>query len=120
MRVNQSRNDCNVLYLSTVPRPKGLTICLKTAARDHGAMTKAENRAAAKAYHRQKMREMAQAIRKDRVDADLVELDRLRRYLIFKSESGEPRETLLSAIDDYVEALTGDRRALHGQNSSIG
>jgi hypothetical protein len=42
------------------------------------------------------------------------------RYLIFKSESGGPREALLSAIDDYVEALTGDRRKLHDRGSSIG
>jgi hypothetical protein len=83
-------------------------------------MTKAENRAAARAYPQQKLREMAEEIRRDRVNADLVELDRLLCYLIFKSESGGPREALLSAIDDYVEALTGDRRALHGQNSSIG
>jgi hypothetical protein len=84
-------------------------------------MTKAENRASARAYHQQKLREMAQEIHRARVDADLVELDRLRRYLIFKSESGGPREALLSAIDDYVEALTGDRSELHDQgHSSIG
>jgi hypothetical protein len=83
-------------------------------------MTKAENRNAARAYHQQKMRDMADYIHKNRVNADLAELNRLRRYLIFKTESGGPREALLSAIDDYVEALTDDRRRLHGQNSSIG
>lgn len=83
-------------------------------------MTKAENRAAARAYREQKLREMAQEIQQARVDADLVELDRLRRYLTYKSESGGPREALLSAIDDYVEALTGDRRTLHGQGHGIG
>jgi hypothetical protein len=83
-------------------------------------MTEAENRAAARAYRQQKLHEMAQEIHKDRVNADLIELDRLRRYLLFKSASGGPRETLLSAIDDYVEALTGDWRALHGQGHSIG
>jgi hypothetical protein len=86
-----------------------------------GGMTKAENRAAARAYRQQKMREMAQRIRDERAAADLVELDRLRRYLIFKSESERPREPLLSAIDDYVEALTGDRNKLHDHgHSSIG
>jgi hypothetical protein len=60
---------------------------------------------------------MAREVHKDRVNADLAELDKLRRYLISKSESGGLREELLAAIDDYVEALTGDRRALHGQNS---
>jgi hypothetical protein len=83
-------------------------------------MTKAENKAAARAYRQQKMREMAQQVHQERVNADLVELDRLRRYLIFKSESGGPREALPSAIDDYVEALTGDRRALHSESSGIG
>jgi uncharacterized protein YcgI (DUF1989 family) len=83
-------------------------------------MTKAENRAAARAYHQQKLREMAQAIHKERVNADLVELERVRRYLIFKSETGRPRDALLSAIDDYVEALTGDRNGLHERHSSIG
>ena len=83
-------------------------------------MTKPENRAAARAYRGQKLRELAQEIHKARVAADLAELDRLRRYLIFKSESGGPREALLSAIDDYVEALTGDRSKLHERHSSIG
>jgi hypothetical protein len=83
-------------------------------------MTKAENRAAARAYQQQKLQDMAREVQKQRVNADLAELDKLRRYLIFKSETGGPREELLAAIDDYAEALTGDRRALHGQNSSIG
>jgi len=78
-------------------------------------MTKAENRAAARAYQQQKLREMAQQVQQERINADLVELDRLRNYLIFKSKTGCPSEALRSAIDDYVEALTGDRRALHGQ-----
>jgi hypothetical protein len=44
----------------------------------------------------------------------LTELDKLRHYLLFKSETCGPREALLAAIDDYAEALTGDQRALHG------
>jgi hypothetical protein len=84
-------------------------------------MTKAENRAAARAYQQQRMRELAQQIQSERAASDLAELDKLRRYLIFKSESGGPREALLAAIDDYVEALTGDRSKLHEHgHSSIG
>jgi hypothetical protein len=30
------------------------------------------------------------------------------------------RRDLIDAIDDYVGKLTGDRRALHAQNHSIG
>jgi hypothetical protein len=82
-------------------------------------MTKA--RAAARAYHRQKMQDLAREIHQQRVDADPDELDKLRRYLIFGGQSGGPREALHSAIDDYVEALTGDRARLHDHgHSSIG
>jgi uncharacterized membrane protein len=83
-------------------------------------MTKAENRAAAKAYHRERMqrhREEAHAIA---VAADLEELRRIRHYLIFHTKGREPARELLDAIDDYVEKLTGDRRTLHGHNHSIG
>ena len=72
-------------------------------------MTKAENRAAAKAYRQQKLQEMADRIRTERIDADLAELGRLRQYLIFESQMNAAREPLITAIDDYVEALTGDR-----------
>jgi len=36
------------------------------------------------------------------------------------TETGGPREALLSAIDDYVEAITGDRNGLHERHGSIG
>ena len=36
------------------------------------------------------------------------------------STAGGPREALLSAIDDFVEALTGDRSKLHDHGHSIG
>jgi hypothetical protein len=83
-------------------------------------MTKAENRAAAKVYHRERMqrdREEAHAIA---VAANIEELRRLRHYLIFNTKAGVPHHDLTKAIDDYVEKLTGDRRTLHGQNHSIG
>jgi hypothetical protein len=83
-------------------------------------MTKAENRAAARAYRQQKLQEMAQSIRADRVRADLAALDELRQYLIFKCQTAGPRDRLIAAIDDYVEAVTGDRTALHARSSSAG
>jgi hypothetical protein len=46
-------------------------------------MTKVENRAAAKAYHQERMRKLDEKAEAERIKADLAELDRLRRYLIF-------------------------------------
>lgn len=46
-------------------------------------MTKAENRAAAKAYHQERMRKLDEEARAADVAADLVELGRFRRNLIF-------------------------------------
>jgi hypothetical protein len=83
-------------------------------------MTKTENRAAAKAYHQERIqrhREEAHAIA---VAADLEELRRLRHYLIFEKKAGVPHHDLTKAIDDYVDRLTGDRRTLHAPNHSIG
>jgi hypothetical protein len=83
-------------------------------------MTKTENRAAAKAYHQERMqrhREEAHAIA---AAADLEELARIRHYLIFKTKVRIPYQDLTRAIDDYVEKLTGDRTALHAPHHSIG
>ncbi|UPT88719.1 hypothetical protein HAP41_0000006475 [Bradyrhizobium barranii subsp. apii] len=79
-------------------------------------MTKAENRAAAKAYHQERMRQRAEEARAEAVKADLAELDRLRKYLISGKNAGEPADELVSAIDDYVEKLTGNRTTLHTHN----
>lgn len=76
-------------------------------------MTKAENRAAARAYQEliHKLDEEAEA---ERVQADLTALDRLRRYLIFgrQARRGRDREKLVKIIDDYVEEMTGIGTAL--------
>jgi hypothetical protein len=79
-------------------------------------MTKAENRAAAKAFDEDRERKRREEWRAQAVAADLDQLDKLRRYLIFDTKARE----LIDAIDDYVEKLTGDRRTLHAQNHSIG
>lgn len=83
-------------------------------------MTKSENRAAAKAHHEKRERERQEAARLDAVKADLVELGALRHYLLFSLRSRVPPQDLISAIDDYVEKLTGDRTALHTKGHSIG
>ncbi|MDA9477855.1 hypothetical protein XI03_25905 [Bradyrhizobium sp. CCBAU 65884] len=84
-------------------------------------MTKAENRAAAKVWREYRRQQRRDAERAADVAADLAELDRLRRYLIFgRRAPGADAEKLCSAIDDYVEQLTGDRSALHARSSSIG
>ena len=82
-------------------------------------MTKAENRAAAKAWHEERQRQRDAEWRAKAVEAELVELDRLRRYLIRERTLGYVRP-LIDAIDDYVEQVTGDRTALHAKSSSIG
>jgi hypothetical protein len=83
-------------------------------------MTKAENRAAAKAFDEDRERKRREEWRAQAVAADLEQLDKLRRYLIFDTKAREPARELIDAIDDYVEKLTGDRRTLHSQNHSIG
>lgn len=83
-------------------------------------MTKTENRAAAKAFHREQDRQRREESQAEATAADLEELRKLRDYLIFKARSGVPAQALIAAIDDHVEKLTGDRTALHAKSSSIG
>jgi hypothetical protein len=83
-------------------------------------MTKAENRAAAKAYQRDKERRWREEAHAAAVAADLEHLAAFRKYLIFDRKAGVSADSLIKAIDDYVENLTGDRRALHAQHHSIG
>jgi hypothetical protein len=83
-------------------------------------MTKAENRAAAKAFHEERERKRREQARAITVAADLEQLDALRRYLIFQTKARVPARELIDAIDDYVAKLTGDRRTLHDQNHGIG
>lgn len=82
-------------------------------------MTKAENRAAAMAYHQERIRKIDEEARVKAVEAELVELDRLRSYLIKSRTLGHPRP-LIDAIDDYVEQITGDRTKLHAKNHKCG
>ncbi|MET4384380.1 t-SNARE complex subunit (syntaxin) [Bradyrhizobium sp. F1.4.3] len=82
-------------------------------------MTKAENRAAAKAWHEERERRHAEEARAEAAKAELVELDRLRSYLIKSRTLGHVRP-LIDAIDDYVEQITGDRTTLHAKNHKCG
>lgn len=83
-------------------------------------MTKAENRAAAKAYQEEKQRRWREEAHAAAITADLEQLAALRKYLIFGRKVTVPSRELIEAIDDYVEKLTGDRRTLHAQHHSIG
>jgi hypothetical protein len=83
-------------------------------------MIKTENRAAAKAYHLERMQRHREEARAIAVAADLEEIRRLRHYLIFHTKARVPARELIDAIDDYVGKLTGDRRTLPGRNHSIG
>jgi len=82
-------------------------------------MIKTENRAAAKAYHQERMQKRREEAHAIDVAADLEELRRLRHYLIFNAKVRIPYQDLIRAIDDYVEKLTGDRRTLHAPGHSI-
>jgi hypothetical protein len=84
-------------------------------------MTKAENRAAARAYHQERMRQRDEEARAAAVAADLAELGRLRHYLIFsRNDLRADCGKLMTAIDDYVEEMTGDRTQLHTKNHKCG
>jgi hypothetical protein len=83
-------------------------------------MTKAENRAAAKADHQERMQRHREEAHALAVAEDLEQLRRIRHYLIFNKMAGIPHHDLTKTIDDYVEKLTGDRRTLHAPNHSIG
>lgn len=83
-------------------------------------MTKAENRAAAKAYRQEKLLELAERVRADAAQVDLDEIGRLRRYLITSMKSRVDTRPLVNAIDDMAEKLTGDRTALHEKPCKIG
>ena len=79
-------------------------------------MTKAENRAAGRAWAAEKKRKFEEERDRAGRAADLEALRVLRDYMIFKARN----ERLRIAIDDYAEELTGDRTALHAQPASIG
>jgi hypothetical protein len=84
-------------------------------------MTKAENRAAARAFAAEKRRQYEEERDRAGRAADLAAIRILRDYLIFKAKNrGEARDRLVIAIDDYAEELTGDRTALHAKPASIG
>lgn len=83
-------------------------------------MTKAENRAAGRAFAAEQELKRRQAAHADAVKADLQQLAVLRRYLISGPRSGVPAQPLIAALDDYAGKLTGDWTALHAKSSSIG
>jgi hypothetical protein len=71
-------------------------------------MTKAENRAAAKAYQEEKHRKWREEAHAAAVAADLRATRRPPEYLIFDRKAGVSADSLIKAIDDYAEKL--DRR----------
>ena len=83
-------------------------------------MTKAENRAAAKVYQREKLQRWREEAHAKAVAEDLEHLAALRKYLVFGRKVTVAGRDLIDAIDDYAEKLTGDRTALHAKSSSIG
>ena len=97
-----------------------MIICISAPRSLRCGMTKTENRAAAKAYIKERDRRRREEWHAQKVAEDLEQLRILRHYLIFNRKVLIPYGDLTKAIDDYVEKLTGDRRTLHGHNRSIG
>ena len=84
-------------------------------------MTKAENRAAGRAWAAEKKRRFEEEREAARRTADLEALRVIRDYLVLKARTrGFAHERLRLAIDDYAEEITGDRTALHAKPASIG
>lgn len=83
-------------------------------------MTKTANRAAAKAYQAEQRDKLQAEARQRAAAADLAELNRLRRYLIFNKQSAAPADDLVKAIDAFAERITGDPCALYERLHSIG
>jgi hypothetical protein len=73
-------------------------------------MTQEENRAAAKAWREYREQQRRESEPAANIAADLVELDRLWRYLIFNRR----------AHGADAEKLTGDQIKLHAQNHKCG
>ena len=77
-------------------------------------MTKAENRAAAKAWQEEKQRRFHEQEHRLKVADDLEKLGEFRGYFLLHRKVAEvDADALIAAIDDHAERLTGDRRALH-------
>lgn len=72
-------------------------------------MTKAENRAAAKAYHLEREAERRVIARAEAAKADLAELGRLRHYLIFGLKSSVDRRPLIEATSSALIHLCDPR-----------
>jgi hypothetical protein len=84
-------------------------------------MTKAENRAAGRAWAAEKKRRFEEGRDAAGRAADLEALRVMRDYLIFRAKTrGFAYDRLKAAIDDYAEEITGDRTALHAKPASIG
>jgi hypothetical protein len=84
-------------------------------------MTKAENRAAGRAWAAEKQRRFEEE--RDRAEraADLEAVRVFRDYLVLKAKTrGEAHERLRIAVDDYAGEITGDRTALHAKPARIG
>jgi hypothetical protein len=81
-------------------------------------VTKAENKAAAKAYLQEKQaREREERLRQD-IAADLEQLRIFRDYFSRERKVWSINTaTLISLIDDYAERLTGRRDALWAKDA---
>jgi hypothetical protein len=83
-------------------------------------MTKAENRAAAKAWHAERQRQMRAEMHQANVAADIEKLREFRWYIMLHRKVLEvDADPLIAAIEAHAERLTGDKHALSLQGHSI-
>ena len=85
-------------------------------------MTKAENRAAAKAYDQKRMRELEEKAEAERVKAESPSSTGSVATSfsgIQARHRGGDREKLMNAIDDYVEEMTGGPSCTLGHRASV-
>ena len=83
-------------------------------------MTKAENRAAAKAWQEERQRQYREDQHKANVAADVEKLTEFRWYIMLHRKVMDVNaDPLIAAIEEHAERLTGDKHALSLKSHSI-
>jgi hypothetical protein len=83
-------------------------------------MTKAENRAAGKAWHEERQRRAREDQHRANVALDIEKLTEFRWYIKLHRKVREvDADPLIAAIEEHAERLTGEKRTLSLKAHSI-